>query len=209
MGIKKYPFIDQHWSTDILYVDPKISGIIPKNMFKALKFAFHTENNDLFKSETFGKLRRIIEVLNEKFKKYYILSQKITVDETMIAFRGKADFIYYMPCKPTKIGIKMFSLCESKTGYCYAFKLAGGKNEEKKDYILTLINELLLGLENKGNILFMDSWFNSPRLFEILGKKGIACTGMIRKNITNFITKFISECKKDIDIASRNGVFFG
>jgi len=68
------------------------------------------------------------------------------------------------------------------------------------------MNELLLGLENRGYILFTDSWFSSPRIFEILVEKGIACTGMIRKKIRKFVSKFVSENKKDINVTSQNNV---
>lgn len=203
MGLKKYSKQDDHWSTDILYIDPKVSGIMPKHMFKTFKCAFHIDDDSLFKSETFGKLHTIINVLNLKF---YVLDQQITIDETIIPFRGSAGFIYYIPTKPTKIGIKMYSLCESSTGYCYSFKLDGGKKDKKPDFINNLVCEFVSGLEKKGYILFTDSWYSNPELFEILSKNQIAATGMIRKNRTNFIKKFVLQLTKECESACKNDV---
>jgi len=100
----------------------------------------------------------------------------------------------------------MYSLCESKTGFCYAFKLDGGKKDKQPDFVNSLVQELLTGLENKGYIVFFDSWFSNPVLLENLLKKKIACTGMIRKNRTKFILKFVNEFKKECDYAYRNDI---
>jgi len=206
MGLKKFPKQSDHWQTNPLYLDPKISSIMPREMFKTLKTAFHIDDNNLFSSESFGKLHTVINLLNMRFKKYYILEQRITIDETMIPFKGAAGFIYYIPTKPTKIGIKMYSLCESKSGYCFSFKLDGGKKDKKPDFINSLVEELLSGLENKGYIVFFDSWFSSPLLLENLSKKKIACTAMIRKNRSKFISNFVAEFDKECDFASKNDV---
>jgi len=206
MGLKKYPKQNDHWSTDPLFVDPKISGIMPRDMFNTLKCAFHADDNNLISSNPFAKIRTIIEHLNKKFKQFYTLDQKISIDETMIAFRGHSGFNYYIPTKPTKIGIKMYALCESLTGYCYAFKFDGGKKNKIPDFINTLVNELLVGLENIGYIVFFDSWFSNPLLLQKLISKKIACTGMISKNRAKFIKKFVTEFSEECKFSCKNNV---
>jgi len=63
----------------------------------------------------------------------------------------------------------MHAICESQSGYCYQFRLDGAKKEIKENYVETIINYLLNGLENRGHIL--DSWYSSLLLFEQLIKK--------------------------------------
>ena len=41
------------------------------------------------------------------------------MDETMIGFKGRLNFIQYMPEKPTKWGMKAYVLADSRTGYMY------------------------------------------------------------------------------------------
>ena len=73
------------------------------------------------------KMRPFIEPLFENFRSCYTLSKEISVDESMIAFKGRLSFIQYMPKKPTKWGMKAFVLADSKTGYLYNWHLYTGK----------------------------------------------------------------------------------
>jgi len=99
--------IDQHWSTDLLYVDPKYLELC--QIICSIKFAFHLEDNNLFKSETFGKLHSIIETLNLKFK--YPFSKNYNPwNYDFISWESR--ICLYMPCKSTKTCIKIFCLCE-------------------------------------------------------------------------------------------------
>ena len=72
------------------------------------------------------KMRPFIEPLFENFRSCYTLSKEISVDESMIAFKGRLSFIQYMPKKPTKWGMKAFVLADSKTGYLYNWHLYTG-----------------------------------------------------------------------------------
>jgi len=62
-----------------------------------------------------------------------------------------------------------------------------GKDKEGvKNYTRNLILNLVEGLENSGRMIYMDSWYSSPDLFEELLKKGILATGIVqptRKNL--------------------------
>jgi len=50
----------------------------------------------------------------------------VSVDETMIGFKGRLGFIQYMPKKPTKWGLKAFVLSDAHTGYMYSWHLYTG-----------------------------------------------------------------------------------
>jgi len=66
MGMKKLPKQSDHWQVNPLYADPKITGIMPRDLFNTLKCAFHLDDNSLYASEPFGKLHTIINTLNLK-----------------------------------------------------------------------------------------------------------------------------------------------
>ena len=63
-------------------------------------------------------LRPFMEPL-ANFQQSYTLSEEVCVDERMIGFKGRLNFIHYMPKKPTKWGMKAFVLADSCTGYMY------------------------------------------------------------------------------------------
>jgi len=52
-----------------------------------------------------------------KFQASYHPSRNIAVDEIMVAFYGRFAAKQYMPKKPTKWGMKAFSLADTSSGY--------------------------------------------------------------------------------------------
>ena len=73
------------------------------------------------------KLRPFIEPLFQRFQASYTLSKEICVDESIIGYKGRVNFIQYMPKKPTKWGMKGYILADSQTGYLYNWYLYAGE----------------------------------------------------------------------------------
>ncbi|GFV62876.1 piggyBac transposable element-derived protein 4 [Trichonephila clavipes] len=112
----------------------------------------------------------------------------ISVDESRIAYKGRLSWKQYIPQKRARFGIKLFQLCESESGYIGNSLIYTGKgtafNENYNDYglstksVLTLIHEL----KGKGYCLFIDNFYTSLELAEILiGSKTDMC-GTLRPN---------------------------
>ena len=75
------------------------------------------------------KLRPILDPLICHFQMSCILSKEVSIDESMIGFKGRLGFIQYMPKKPTKWGLKAFVLVDAHTGYMYNWHLYTGKHQ--------------------------------------------------------------------------------
>lgn len=209
MGIKKYPDQYLHWSTEETFIDLKIRKIMPVTMYKILRAGFHLcDDHNIDANDPFYKVRYLLTYLNTKFSKNYIPTQHVALDESMIAFRGRVGFLFYIPSKPTKYGIKLHALCESSTGYCINAILDGGRKEQKlPNYTQNLAKNILRGLENKGFILYCDSWYSSVGLFEELVGLGIAATGMIRKDRVKIFSKLANElAESDCKFALKKNV---
>ena len=73
------------------------------------------------------KLRPFLDPLVKNFQEAYHPSREISVDESMIGFKGRLSFVQYMPKKPSKWGMKAFVLAYSKTGYTCNWRLYTGK----------------------------------------------------------------------------------
>jgi len=84
-----------------------------------IRHIFHLEINEIHKGEhCFFKILPLINYLCAQFRKYYIPQQNLSLDESMISYRGKASFKVYISSKPTKWGgIKLYCVCESDSGY--------------------------------------------------------------------------------------------
>ena len=72
------------------------------------------------------KLRPFIDSLLKNFQDAYHPARELSIDESMIGFKGRLSFIQYLPKKPTKWGMKAFVLADSKTGYTYNWRLYTG-----------------------------------------------------------------------------------
>ena len=75
------------------------------------------------------KIRPLLDKVISAFKSVYIPQQNISIDESIIGFKGRLSFIQYMPKKPTKWGVKAWVLAESSTGYVWNLRLYTGKHQ--------------------------------------------------------------------------------
>ena len=97
-----------------------------------LKF-LHINDNSMYKKkgepghDPLYKIRPFLEPLIANFQAEYTLHKEISVDETMISYKGRLGFIQYMPKKPKKWGMKAFVLSDSQSGYVYNWYLYTGK----------------------------------------------------------------------------------
>jgi len=59
------------------------------------------------------ELRWVFEHFVDNCKNAYSVSECITIDEELQAFRGRCSFKMYIPNKPAKYGIKIFAVCDA------------------------------------------------------------------------------------------------
>ena len=81
-------------------------------------------------SLNYDKLYKVCPLLDRvvnAFRNAWIPRQNLSVDESIIAFKGRLSWVQYMPKKPHKWGIKAWVLADSSNGYVTNFKLYTGK----------------------------------------------------------------------------------
>ena len=90
MGIHRLPRVKDYWSIDTLLEVPAIQQSMPLNRFWAI-------DNDVIDSRgcPSAKIRPILTTLSETFLKYYSPGQELSVDETMVKYKGR----YKVRCK--------------------------------------------------------------------------------------------------------------
>ena len=64
-----------------------------------------------------NKVKLLLERLLKKFQSSYYPGKNVAIDETMVGFHGRFGAKQYMPQKPTKWGIKAFTMADSSNGY--------------------------------------------------------------------------------------------
>ncbi|KRY39494.1 PiggyBac transposable element-derived protein 4 [Trichinella spiralis] len=107
----------------------------------------------------------------------------VTVDERLIPLKGRCPFRQYMPKKPAKYGIKVWTLCEAKASYAWNMQIYTGKRTSGirgKNQGMRVVLDLTAGL--KGNNSICDHFFTSHELTMQLLKKKLTILGTIKKN---------------------------
>jgi len=83
-----------------------------------IKHIFHLADNEENKGKhKFYKIANLMERLTFNYRQYYAPDQYLTFDESMVSYKSRLNFKYYIPSKPTKWEMKLHSLNESETGY--------------------------------------------------------------------------------------------
>jgi len=68
-----------------------------------IKEILHLADNDAHKGQyPFYKISEFMLTISKLFQKYYAPGQYLPFDESMISYKGRAKFKFYIPAKPTK-----------------------------------------------------------------------------------------------------------
>ena len=90
----------------------------------------HLQDNkahDVDRSDKLWKVRWFLDYLKDRFQELYEVNGFVSVDESMVKFKGRLSFRQYLPLKPTKWGIKVWVMAESSTGYVSNFQVYTGR----------------------------------------------------------------------------------
>ena len=220
MGIIKKPDINSYWCTDPLTRTPVFPAAMPRDRYiLLLKFWHFNDNRDMPPANEPGrdrlfKIRPLLDHLFELFQAVMEPGRDIAIDESLMLWKGRLVFKQYIPLKRARFGIKSFLLCDS-SGYTYRFRVYAGrdKNTVALDDNLpaaaaTLgrsgkeVFHLMLPLLNKGYRLFVDNWYASADLFDLLHQHKTSCCGTLRANRTPPCLRQIKVAKGDTESRS-------
>lgn len=193
MGYHDLPNIKSYWnSADDLNV-PAISKAMSRERFQTILSNLHVNDNtqiDPSKKDKIFKIRPLLEHLNRVFLQRRSVKEYLSIDESMIRFKGRSSLKQYNPMKPIKRGYKLWCVSDDN-GYIYRTILYTGKaNSENQadirkefglggDVVLSLLKDIKLGDNHK---VHMDNYFSSIPLMEELKNRKILGCGTIRSN---------------------------
>jgi len=134
---------------------------------------FHLNNNDAKAARgqpgynSLFKIRPVTDTLITKFQDVYTPEEQLTIDEAICPFRGRIFFHVYIKGKPHKYGIKLFELCEAKSGYVYNMDVYTGAHPTNSEHntVFSVVDRLCNKIKGKGHCVFMDRLFSSPKIF--------------------------------------------
>lgn len=117
-------------------------------------------------------------------QRLYRLDQEISIEETIIPHKGCLSFKQYISNKSIRWGIKLWVLCEAKTGYVFNLQVYLGKEDEHVEQHLAcrVVIHLILSIEKKFHHLYMDNFSCGTHLFLELERKQVLPCHTIRAN---------------------------
>ena len=143
-------------------------------------------------------MRALAEALRERCQKAYYPGQNLSVDESLVLFKGRLHFKEFIRTKRTRFGIKLYELCTS-SGITFDFLVYCGKGMFSDDdpYYDMLSSEripsiLIQPFLGKGHTLYTDNYYASPSLGKFLLENKTHLCGTIRSNRQNYSKKLVN-----------------
>lgn len=135
-------------------------------------------------NDKFAAIRQIWDLFERCCRKNYTPSEFVTIDESLLGFRGRCPFKMYIPNKPDKYdGLKLVTMCDAKTYMCSAKPYIGREERQSHlsiptQYVLTLTSDI----QGTNRNCTMDNWFSSYEVAEKLLERNLTMVGTMRRN---------------------------
>ena len=188
MGLAQLSDIKDYWSTHVTLNFPFFRSVFSRDRFLQIFWMLHV--GELPSPNKRSKIQPFLDLIVPLFQQHLIPSQELSIDEAMIALRGRVGFRQYIRGKPHPWGIKAYVLSESKTGYKYNLVIYYGKETQLMtkpghNHTTTVVLTLINPLADLGYDLYTDRFYTSPLLASELLDIRTTLTGTVMTNRKN------------------------
>ena len=131
--VQKVGRLADYWSRNAATLTPSFGKTMPCLRFlQILRYLHFVDNEgaDTDKTLKTWKVQKLLDYLVKRYRDVYTPRRELSVDETMLKFKGRLSIKQYIKIKPVKWGIKLFTLAESTTGYVLDLLPYTGKRAE-------------------------------------------------------------------------------
>lgn len=212
-GILVKPHVALYWSKNKLIETPIFGKFMSRNRFQLIMKFLHFSDNSTFdkNSHPNPKLRKIWPVFSDMMKKFssvYTPERDLSIDESLMLFKGRLSWVQYIPMKRARFGVKLFVLAEAETGYIHNTIVYTGQStifdKKYENYgvatkaVMTLIEPFL----GKGYCVIADNFYLSPELADLLIQNSTDVYGTLRPNRRDLPENFNKLTLKKGEIAA-------
>ncbi|XP_022823950.1 piggyBac transposable element-derived protein 4-like [Spodoptera litura] len=180
MGTVTLSKINDYWKKSHL-VSFNLRKYMSRNRFliilRMLYFNYESTSTHIY-----DKVDPLIEYFNNTMKGSVYPERELTIDESMVLFRGRLAIRQYIKNKRHKYGIKLYILADPK-GLVHRIHMYRGSADSEvsgtghaKKVVLKLTEDFI----NAGHSLYMDNYYNSVDLAETLLRQNTYCTGTLQ-----------------------------
>lgn len=172
-------------------------------IYRCIRFDDRETRNERKKVDRLAPIREVFEMFVDNCTKSYSLSEYVTIDEKLEAFRGRCNFVQYIPSKPAKYGIKIFALADAKTYYTSKMEIYAGAQPDGPFSVSNkstdVVKRLILPISKTGRNVTMDNWFCDVELMQELAKDHkLSLVGTLKRNKWQIPSEFKNLKRRDI-----------
>lgn len=182
------------WDTRSSQMNPWFHKTMSVNRFLLINSHLHvTSRQNPPKGEpgydAWNKVRFILDLFNNLFKKYFRPYQNVSIDESLVGMKNRCPFIQYLPNKKHKqYGIKKFECCDSLTNYVWHIEMYSGTDYLADRGATPFTEKVVLVVMEKGRLLdkgyhvFTDNFYTKIPLAKSLLDRNTFLMGTMNKN---------------------------
>ena len=127
MGFKDLPEYRDYWSEEPILHDEFVANIMSRRRYEKFVEYFHCSMPaEETADDKLTKVRPLITLCTENFRRCFAPCQDLSVDEAMIRFYWRLAWKQYMPKKPVKWASSCSASAMQNTGYCLGFSVYTG-----------------------------------------------------------------------------------
>ncbi|KAM6971859.1 piggyBac transposable element-derived protein 4-like [Aplochiton taeniatus] len=198
-GLLRGPPIATYWSNRRLYKFPFPRSVMTSDRFKAITGSLHLSDpqaEEMNKGKRGGQdhdqlfaLKPLMNQLRVAFRDFYQPHKDLSIHERVAATKDRTGREHDRQKVPSKGGLKLFVLADSRTGYTCGFNICPPQNEEASGNgssfgaAMNLVKVANLGT---GYHIYTDGFFTSPVLFRSLHELRFGACGVMQQNVPGF-----------------------
>jgi len=145
-------------------------------------------------------LEQVNDIIRSKCKSVYSAGHNLSIDESLLLFKGRLSFKQYVKTKRARLSVKFYELCTSNGILLNYFIYCGAKitkppedNPDNTSSTELIVVHLMKDYLYERHCLYIDNFYTTPKLAAyLLARKTIMC-GTICKNRVNFPKELANE----------------
>ena len=182
MGLVSMPTYREYWSKSRLYSNELFPSVMPRERFQAIMHFLHFGEDPQYENDRLSKICLLSNHFSKTMNEIYTPLKMLSLDESMMLWRGRLVFRQYIKNKKHKYGIKFFELCTFDGLVLNIEAYSGTKFQDTENLGQTgaIVLHLMSLYFDKGYCLFTNNWYNSISLTEYMSRRKTYITGTLR-----------------------------
>ena len=176
------PSYRNYWSKDRLYSNELFKSVMSRNRFQWIMRFLNFGEEPAFQDDRLRKIRFLLNHRNNTTAEVYMPDKDLSLDKSMMLWRGRLVFHQYIRNKRYKYSVKFFELC-TNDGFVLKTEIYSGTkfaDIQSMGQTTAIVIHLMNPYLDKGYHVFTDNWYNSVPLTKYMSVRKTYITGTLQ-----------------------------